>query len=309
MISKTGGRMSKIYQALEKAEKEREKEREFKVNLPPPPGLEEGWKKPEIHREPEMGKPTIPVSQLISLFQQNSVASEQFRKLRAKLIRLKSPDSPRTIMITSASNGEGKTLVAANLAAGIANDLHTQALLVDCDLRNPSLSDWFDFPKSRGISDYLVGNGVLQEFIFKTGLEKLSVIPAGSFQENPTELIGSKKMDALVQELRSQQGNRYIIFDSTPVLATTEPEVLGRLVDGIVFVVRAGVTPRETIQQALRSLEREKIIGVVLNDVVFKSSALHSRYFGSDGYYYRYGYGKKKQDDHRKWWQKLVRKT
>ena len=99
-------------------------------------------------------------------------------------------------------------------------------------------------------------------------------------------------MEAFIQELKSQQSNRYIIFDSTPILATTEPEVLGRLVDGIIFVVRAGLTPRETIQQAIRSLEKEKILGVVLNDLDFKSSALHSRYFGSDGYYYKYGYGR-----------------
>ncbi len=108
-------------------------------------------------------------------------------------------------------------------------------------------------------------------------------------------------MEALVHELKSRYPDRYVIFDSTPLLATTEPEVLGKLVDGIIIVVRAGVTPRETVKQAIASLEKEKILGVVLNVVEFKSSGLFSRYFGSDGYYYRYGYGKSKAKPQSRW--------
>lgn len=299
--------MSKIFKALEKAEREMELEKELRWDFQPTPEPKEEPKKLKVQVEPRMMEQVIPIPQLIAFFQPGSLASEQFRKLRSKLLKAKNPDSPRAIMVTSATNGEGKTFVAANLAAGIANDFHTQAVLVDCDFRNPSLSEWFDLPKAKGLSDYLAGNGLHYEYILKTGLEKLSVLPAGSVQENPTELIGSKKMDALIRELKLQQKNRYIILDSTPILATTEPEVLGRLVDGIVFVVRAGLTPRETILQALQSLEKEKIIGVVLNDLDFKSSGLHSRYFGSGAYYYKYGYGKGKRD--KKWWQQSFRKS
>jgi Mrp family chromosome partitioning ATPase len=98
-------------------------------------------------------------------------------------------------------------------------------------------------------------------------------------------------MEALVQELKSRYRDRYVIFDSTPLLATAEPEVLAKLVDEILIVVRAGSTPRETVKQAIASLEKKKILGFVLNDVEFKFSGLSSRYFGSDGYSYRYGYG------------------
>jgi protein-tyrosine kinase len=299
--------MSKIYKALEKAERNRRKEEESKWDFPssePQEDPEEQKTQPEL----KMIEPEVHVPQLMASFQPGSLAAEQFRKLRGHLLRMKSPESPRAIMVTSATNGEGKSFVAANLAAGIATDLHTQALLVDCDLRNPSLSKWFDLPETKGLSDYLSGSGATCEYMFKTGLEKLSLLPAGTIQENPTELIGSKKMEAFIRELKSKQSNRYIIFDSTPVLATTEPEVLGRLVDGILFVVRAGLTPRETIQQAMRSLEKEKILGVVLNDLNFKSSALHSRYFGSDGYYYEYAYGRKRHEEKQKWWQRLFRK-
>ena len=283
--------MSRIFKALEKAERERGQERELRADSPPPPDTPGEPEQGKVSLERITGEEIVSVPQWIASFKQNSQAAEQFRKLRSQILKLSSPDSPRSIMVTSAMNGEGKTYVAANLAAGIAKHLHAQALLVDCDLRNPSLSEWFNLPKAKGLSDYLAGEGAPLEYFFKTGLEALSVLPAGNLRENPTELVGSRKMEAFLKELKAQQSNRYIILDSTPILATTEPEVLARLVDGVIFVVRAGAVPRETIQQALRSIGKEKIIGVVLNDLVFKSSGLNSRYFGSDGYYDGYGYG------------------
>jgi len=284
--------MSKIYQALEKAEKEREME--LKKDLPPSPEpREEETRIQEISLRSGMMEGMVSKQDLVCFFEPNSLAAEQFRKLRAHLLKLKIPGPPKTIMVTSAANGEGKSFVAANLAAGIASELHNHALLVDCDLRNPSLSKWFGFQEGRGLSDYLLGNGMPSEVILKTEVDKLSLLPAGGVRDNPAELIGSKRMQALVQELKLKHEERYIIFDATPLLATTEPEVLAKWVDGIVLVVRAGVTPRETVQQAIKSLEKEKIIGVVLNDLDFRSSGLHNRYFGSDGYYYRYGYGKR----------------
>ena len=230
---------------------------------------------------------------LVSISQPGSLGAEQFRRLRTHVLKLNVSDPPKTIMVTSATEGEGKTFVAANLAAGIAHDLHFHALLVDCDLHNPSLSHWFGVQNGHGLSDYLVGRGQLPELLIKTEMEKLSLLTGGSAQVKPAELIGSRKMEALIQELKSRYNDRYIILDSTPLLATTEPEVLARLVDGILIVVRAGVTPRETVKQAIASLDPKKIMGFVLNDVEFKSSGLSSRYFGSDGYYTQYGYGKR----------------
>jgi Mrp family chromosome partitioning ATPase len=112
-------------------------------------------------------------------------------------------------------------------------------------------------------------------------------------------------MENLVNEMKSRYKDRYIIFDSSPLLATTEPSVLTKMVDGIILVVRAGVTPRDTIQQALSHLDGEKILGVVLNDLDFKLGALNSRYFGSSSYYYKYrrDYGEKKPE---KPWQKFL---
>ena len=102
-------------------------------------------------------------------------------------------------------------------------------------------------------------------------------------------------MDSLVEELKSRYSDRYIIFDSSPLLATTEPSVLTKLVDGIILVVRAGVTPRESVKQALTTIDPAKILGIVLNDLALQSKDLNARYFGTSKYYYRYGYGESKE--------------
>ena len=314
--------MSKIYEALENAEKERaggskkssflatgpkqerverheeNAERECVAGLKMKPSLVLEPKQERIERPKTLPK-TVRLDRmqsdrpLVSLFQPGSLGAEQFRRLRTHVLKLNASDPPKTIMVTSATAGEGKTFVAANLAAGIAHDLHFHALLVDCDLRSPSLSQWFGVQNGHGLSDYLVGRSQLSELLMKTEMEKLSILTGGSAQAKPAELIGSRKMEALVNELKSRYNDRYIILDATPLLSTTEPEVLARLVDGILIVVRAGVTPRETVKQAIASLDPNKILGFVLNDVEFKSSGLSSRYFGSDGYYTKYGYEKK----------------
>ncbi len=199
--------------------------------------------------------------------------------------------------MTSATAREGKTLVSANLAAGIAHDLDAYALLMDCDLRNPSLGQWFSLNNGYGLADYLIGKKEIPELLLKTKVERLKVLPAGTMQDNPAELIGSAKMEALIQDFKSRYNDLYIILDSPPLLSTVEPEVLSKFVDGILIVVRAGVTARETLKQAISSLEKEKVLGFVLNDLEFKSSGLSSRYLGSDYSYYGYGYGKRKKQN------------
>ena len=282
--------MSKIHLALEKAEKERAEELMKKTF--PAPVRDEGSRIDPGPAVPVVRFDTLKADEsLVSLYQPRSLISEQFRKLRTQLLRLNLAKPVKTIMVTSALQGEGKSFVAANLAIGIAHDLHLHALLVDCDLRNPSVAPMFGYNGVQGIADYLKGQGEVSNFLVKTELEKLSLLPGGTLPENPTEMIGSQRMAALVQELKTRYDDRFIILDATPLLATAEPDVLAKLVDGVLIVVRAGMTPRETIKQALSFLDKDKILGVVLNDVNFKYSALGARYFGGDGYSYGYGYG------------------
>jgi len=293
--------LSKIHKALERAQREREGD----VTREVLPLVLEEVEKENVNptgrvmdprpRGPLLAEKVISGQRLVTYYDPDSVASEQFRKLRTQLLRLRLPHPPRTILVTSARAGEGKTLISANLAAGIAHDFNAYALLVDSDLRNPSLGNWFGISNGYGLSDYLVGRKEISELLFKTEIERLRILLGGTLQDNPTELVGSARMESLIKELKSRYSDRYIIFDSTPLLATSEPEILCKLVDGILIVVRAGETPRETVKQAIASLDKEKILGVVLNDLQFKSSGLTNRYFGSNDSYYGYRYNQRKK--------------
>ncbi len=229
---------------------------------------------------------------LISFFAPSSMVAEQFRRLRTHIIKPGLDDSPKTILVTSALSGEGKSLIALNLAITISIELHSHCLVVDCDLRNPSLSRFFGLHEKLGLSDYLMGQAELSDILIRTSVDKLSVLSGGSIQDNPVELIGSNRMKSLVQDLKARYADRYIILDSSPLLATTEPSVLNEMVDGILLVVKSGDTPRESIQQAMRLLKKEKILGVVLNNLEFKTKAMIRRYFGTHRYYYDYRYSK-----------------
>jgi exopolysaccharide/PEP-CTERM locus tyrosine autokinase len=329
--------MGKLYKALEKAEKERGggqglevvREETIAQILEPQPvstivpvsmtlPAEDDFRGAQIPEQQHV-RTIAPVSmilpqeaifpefddKLVAYREPGSIVSEQFRKLRTQLLTLNLPNQPKTIMVTSASEGEGKTLVSTNLATILAHDLQSHALLVDADLRNPALSRWFGLFNGRGLSDYLTGGAEIPELLLKTKIAKLSILSSGSTRDNPVELIGSKRMGSLIDELRSRYSDRYIIFDSSPLLATTEPSVLTKLVDGIILVVRAGSTPRETVKQALTTIDPSKILGVVLNDLELQSKELTSRYFGTSSYYYRQGYGESNGQE--EWKKKLER--
>jgi protein-tyrosine kinase len=231
-------------------------------------------------------------NKLVSFFEPSSMVAEQFRRLRTHVIKPGMENSPKTILVTSAMAGEGKSLISINFAITIAIELNSNALIVDCDLRNPSLSRWFGFSGHKGLTDYLLGEAELPELLVKTSVNKLTILPGGTLQDNPVELIGSKKMKSLVADLKARYDDRYIILDASPLLATTEPSVLNDMVDGILLVVNSGDTPRESIQQAITLLDKKKIIGVVLNNLEFKTKALTRRYFGTHRYYYDYRYSR-----------------
>lgn len=267
--------MGKMYDALQKVE--REKNRELQQE-----------ESPRITAED-----LVLDSKLVSFFAPSSMAAEQFRRLRSYIIKPGTENAPKTILVTSAMAGEGKSLIAINLAIAIATELHSYALIADCDLRNPALSRMFGFQELKGLSDYLTGDIPLQDLLIKTSVDKLSILPGGATHENPVELIGSNKMKSLVTDLEARYADRYIILDSSPLLATTEPSVLNDMVDGILYVIKAGDTPRESVQQALKLVDKNKIIGVVLNNMQFKTEAMIKRYFGTNRYYYNYHYPSK----------------
>lgn len=204
-----------------------------------------------------------------------SIATEQIRKLRLSMV---TPDGDRvrTILVTSALAGEGKSTVAANLAIAISQMIGEHVLLIDADLRRPDLQNFFGMAPKPGLSEYLEHDLDLRQLLVKTEFDKLTLLQAGKVPANSTELLSSDRMRHLVREVKSRYPDRYIIIDSPPVLSTSEPNVLANQVDGVILVVRAGMTPRELIEDVIESLNPDKIMGVVMNDVRAETSKYYS---------------------------------
>jgi protein-tyrosine kinase len=216
---------------------------------------------------------------LIALSETFSPVTESFRRLRSCLLQ-RGSGSPRSILITSVAANEGKGFVAANLAVTLAQGLEQHALLVDCDLRKPSLADRFGLSNEKGVADHLQDGVELSRLIKPTGIPKLSLIPAGLPPVNPAELLVSEKMNAMMSELMARYSDRFVIFDSPPMLAASETAVLARQVEAAVLVVRWGGAGRDQIKKIVDLMGRDKIAGVVFNGV-------RSRYPGHRFYRYR----------------------
>jgi capsular exopolysaccharide synthesis family protein len=206
----------------------------------------------------------------------DSFVAEEFRKLRTQVFHHAS--RPHSILVTSAGPAEGKTVVAVNLAVAISQEINKKAILIDADLRKPSIYTE-KFLDSKGLSNYLSEQTPLSEITIDLGAENLRIIPAGSPTQKPAEMIGSRRMGALLSSLREFGDDTYIIVDSSPLLSTSEPVLLSKMVDGVILVVMAAHTPRESIQRAVKSIDRQKVIGVVLNGIELKSAGYYSKYY------------------------------
>jgi receptor protein-tyrosine kinase len=185
------------------------------------------------------------------------------------------------MMVTSAMAGEGKSFCAVNLAMSIAMERDHTVLLVDADVANPAVLDVLGLPQSPGLLDVLTdAERDLSSVILRTNVEKLSVLPAGTRNEHATELLASDAMARLVHEMASRYPDRIIVFDSPPLLLTTEAPVLATHMGQIVVVVEAERTTANSVRQALAKLERCPQVTMLLN----KARAAEI------GSYYGYGY-------------------
>ena len=209
--------------------------------------------------------------------------AESIRMLRSKIFYPESGTPPRSILVTSAIPGEGKSFFCANLGVSIAQGIEKQALLVECDLRRPCLSKMLGMSNSRGLVDYLQSGTPIEQLIQQTSMPKLSILASGKPPKNPAELLDTKKMTSLIEELENQNPDRLIIFDSPPMQAASETDVLAKKVDKIILVIRWGFARREHAKQLVEMLGRDKVIGVVFN--AFEMSRLESKL---QGYYYGY---------------------
>ena len=170
------------------------------------------------------------------------------------------------VMVTSALPGEGKSFVALNLALSIASEVDSTVLLVDADVANPNLMKRMHLPEAPGLLDLLTNeNADLADFLLRTNVEKLSLLPAGSAHRRATEMLASAAMAELVKQMSTRYPDRILVFDSPPLLATTEARVLASHMGQILMVVEADVTTQGAVLQALESVENCPIVMMVLN--------------------------------------------
>lgn len=172
----------------------------------------------------------------------------------------------RRVMVTSAFAGEGKSFCAINLAMSIAAERDTYVLLVDADVAKPSIPRELGIESGPGLMDCLIDPARdVGELVQPTNIERLSLLPAGRHHEQATELLASASMKDLIDHLSDRYEDRIIIFDSPPIIMTTEARVLASYMGQIVMVVEAGVTPREAVTDALASIGSPEVVGMVLN--------------------------------------------
>lgn len=186
------------------------------------------------------------------------------------------------VIITSALPGEGKTFTAINLAMSMAMEMDTTVLLVDSDVIKPSLTGMFGLGGRAGLIDVLASGVDPRKAIVKTELDKLRVLPAGSPHRHSTELLASEQMRRFTKDLSERYSDRVVLFDAPPLLATTEAIALSHLAGQIMVVVETGRTPHGAVKEAISRLDREKVIGTILNK---NTRAMGSDYYGYSSYY------------------------
>ena len=228
---------------------------------------------PDSPRHPELGLDPL----LVAAHAPQSLAAEQYRALRTRVKSAERGRQMRTILITSPNKGDGKTLTAANLALTMAQEFQHRVLLVDADLRRPAVHRLFGIADTPGLSDVLMGGAALDDALVAVPDHRLTLLPCGMMPMHPAELLGSTAMRQVLDTLRARYDR--ILIDMPPVAPLADVAIASAMVDGVLMIVRAGVTPKPAIERALSGLDVSKVLGLVLNDG------------GEAGAGYGYGYG------------------
>ena len=271
--------MPKHYEALQRAEEERRRKvtgvespapaaAPFESAAPPvapptarPPGLLsrlfKGRRGAATEESGEANK------RRIALLQPDSYVAEQYRSLRGRIDSLASQRPLKTLAVTSANSGEGKSTCSVNLATVTAMSVGRSVLLIDCDLRRPKVHWTLGLQPQVGLAEVLLNQAAVEESVLKLDGVNLDVLPVRSVPSNPSELLASPEMRNLTQEVAGRYDR--VILDTPACLGLPDAKSVSELCDGLVMVVRAGVTPKEDVRAALDILDRRKVVGMVLN--------------------------------------------
>lgn len=192
-------------------------------------------------------------------------ASEQFNILKTRLLEKIKDTGLNTILVTSAVEGEGKSLIASNLAISLSKELSSTVLLVDADLKKPSIHNFFKIKPDTGISDYFLMNTPLNSLFVNPGINKLVLLLGNRSIENSAEVIGASRMEKLIREMKEKYPDRYVIIDSSSVNEHADPIILSKYVDGVIMVVQAEKTKKIEITKAVGVLKDRNLLGLILN--------------------------------------------
>lgn len=206
-----------------------------------------------------------------------SVAAEAYRSLRTNIQYSSFDKEYKTIVVTSSNPGEGKSITAGNLALTLAEG-EAKVLLVDCDMRKPSVHKNFRVTNTHGLSDVLLQKKKVMD-VAHNYKGNLYIVTAGKIPPNPAEMLASKSMTLFLEEMKNHFD--YIVLDTPPVHAVADPQILSTKADGTLFVVRAGVTKKDDVQSSISTLKK------VNADII--GSVLHAVEYSKNKYYYYYG--------------------
>ncbi len=218
----------------------------------------------------------VPVE--LHAMKRDSLMAEQFRKIISNLNLYRAKRTLRSVLITSSMPGEGKTTVSINLAVSLSKREENNVILIDADLRRKRLSALLGFKEWKGLSDVLTGRVNEEGVLLSTEFNNLKILPAGSDSEAPAELIASPQMKRLYGRLIEKYVNAFLVFDSTPLALTSEPNVLSEMVDGVISVILAERSRRDIVKREVGTIDPDKIIGVILNKAEFETSYYYGKY-------------------------------
>lgn len=220
----------------------------------------------------------VPEQRLVSIAEPDSPGAEMFRVLSTRLAHMQRKRRLHKLLITSSEGEEGKSVVAVNLAFSIARRPNERTLLIEADLRRPSASNLLTSSPLRGITEWSEGKLALEDALYRIGDLPLWFLSAGRGIEEPMPLLESDRFASMLETVSSNFD--WVLLDATPMLPMADSTSLSRLVDGVLVVVREGYTRRKVLNKALASIEKNKLIGMVLNEASMLKIG-YDRYYGS----------------------------
>jgi capsular exopolysaccharide synthesis family protein len=198
----------------------------------------------------------------------NDSISDQYKVLRTHVLQRLKANQWNSLAITSPNEGCGKTLTSINLAISLAREVNHSVLLVDLDLRRPSIHSYFFNDNEPGLSEFLTEGKELSEILFNPGMERLVILPGNKPFANSSEMLSSPKMVQLVEELKKRYPNRIVIFDMPPLLSCDDMIAFSPYIDAIMLIVEEGGTRKDELKRAYELIEKSNVIGTVLNKSV-----------------------------------------